>query len=268
MLMSKKVAFIGCSHFAVFEQSGQGHDSWTWQLSQKFPQHYYRNYSIGGRGLDFFQWCLMDAVNWGADIVFLNKTHRGRWAMLGMFNEASPTEMSWIEHKHSSNWSECYLQTHYIWGSRGDAHYSFRGIGKDALADGDSDGYLVDSYLEKQLTITTDTITNVSILNDLRNNYEDYWYRIAPKLYNFDNLFIVHWEADDDDDEILSNIRTDITVIQLLCNIVKCDHWQELFPHGITLAKNDPHLSSKGHKIILEQYILHSKEVRNSLMSN
>ena len=255
--MSKKVAFIGCSHFAVFEQSGQGHDSWTWQLSQKFPQHYYKNYSMGGNGLEYFQWCLMDAANWGADIVFLNKTHRGRWAMLGMFSEDSPTEMCWEEYKHSSNWSEVYLRTHYMWGSRGKSHHSY----------GDSSEFMLDPYLEEPLTITQDTITKVSIINDLRNNYEDYWYRIAPKLYSFDNLFIVHWEYTKKGKEIQSNIRTDTTVIRLLCNVAECEHSDELFLHGITRAKDDHHLSFKGHNIVLEQYILHSKEVRNSLTS-
>ena len=92
----KKIAIIGCSHFASFTRgAGEAKDSWPWMMANEFPQHQYRNYSEGGRGMEYFQWCLIDAFHWGADIVFMNKTYTGRYNILGMFDSHAPEEIKW-----------------------------------------------------------------------------------------------------------------------------------------------------------------------------
>ena len=65
-----KIAIIGCSHFAVTEQPTQGKHNWSYQLYRLYPHHQYRNYSMGGQGIEQFQWSLLDAKKWGAEASF------------------------------------------------------------------------------------------------------------------------------------------------------------------------------------------------------
>jgi len=248
----KKIAFIGCSHFSAFETgAGQGKDSWTWQLAEKFPHHLYRNYSIGGRGLEYFQWCIMDAKKWGANIVFVNKTYTGRWGLLGQFDENAPSEFVWDLHVIDSKWSEVYLKSAHVWGSQGSNHVN---------------GNLA-PYLKRSVETALDVVTEVSIANELRKSYEYEWYKIAPSMYNFDDFFLVHWAPDNEDyPESLSNF-SDTTVVDMLRAEVGCNHEHELYPYGITLAEDDNHLTHKGHKLVLDKYILSSEKVRNALTS-
>ena len=55
-----KVAFVGDS-FSAYEQAGQQKNSWTYLLAKHFPQHTYFNYSLGGRGFDYYHMALLDA---------------------------------------------------------------------------------------------------------------------------------------------------------------------------------------------------------------
>ena len=73
-----KIAFIGDS-FSAYHQTGQQKNSWTYQLSQQFPQHEYLNYACGGRGYDYYQWALLDAKLYhDVDVIFINRTFSHR----------------------------------------------------------------------------------------------------------------------------------------------------------------------------------------------
>ena len=65
-----KVAFIGDS-FSAYDQAGQQENSWTYLLSEKFPQHQYYNYAYGGRGYDYYQLCLLDAKIRNIDVIII-----------------------------------------------------------------------------------------------------------------------------------------------------------------------------------------------------
>jgi hypothetical protein len=248
----KKVAFIGCSHFAAFEPgAGQGTDSWTWQLAQRYPVHKYRNYSIGGRGIEYFQWCLMNAKSWGANVVFLNRTYTGRWAMMGEYDEHANTDFAnnWKIEKHSGNWEESYLDVAHSWGSGGNT---------------DVAGH-VDPYLEKKLKAALETITETWASTDLRRSYENQWYRQSTTFYNFENIFLVDWAGHSRDHDIISNINTEISVVDMLKKKFDCDFELDLFKYGVTRAADDNHLSQRGHKIVLDEYILACEDVVNAL---
>lgn len=249
----KKVAFIGCSHFAAFETgAGQGTDSWTWQLAQKFPVNKYRNYSVGGRGLEYFQWCLMNAKSWGADVVFLNRTYTGRWSIMGEYDEHANSDFvnDWNIVDHGANWQEAYLNVSHSWGSGGKT---------------DVAGHVA-PHLEKKLNSALDIITETWASTELRRSYENEWYRLSiNNFYNFENVFLVDWAGAGRDSDIISNINTEKSVVDLLKEKFDCEHELDLFKYGITRAANDNHLTAKGHKIVLDEYILANPMVGKSL---
>lgn len=251
----KKIAFIGCSHFAAFEPgAGQGTDSWTWQLAQQFPVNKYRNYSIGGRGIEYFQWCLMHAKSWGADIVFLNRTYTGRWAIMGEYDEYANTDFvnDWKIEDHDKNWQEVYLDVAHSWGSGGQT---------------DVAGHVA-PHLEKKLKSALATITETWASTDLRRSYENEWYRLAiSNFYNFEKVFLVDWAGVGVDGDIISNINTEKSVVDLLKEKFDCKLEMDLWKYGVTISANDNHLTAKGHKIVLDEYILANPEVVNLLTS-
>lgn len=249
--MVKKVAFIGCSHFAAFEKgAGQGINSWTWQLAQKYPVNLYRNYSVGGRGIEYFQWCLMHAKSWGANVVFVNRTYTGRWAILGEFDENANKDFvnDWLIENHAPNWDEVYMNVSHCWGSGGSAHVNGQ----------------IDNHLVKPVNAALATFTENWATTELRRSYENYWYSVAPSLYNFDNLFVIDW-APREPEDIISNVRTDTTVASLLINKFNAKHELDLWKYGVTIAADDNHLTHKGHKIMLEEYLLPCENVIKAL---
>lgn len=248
----KKIAFIGCSHFAAFETgAGQGTDSWTWQLAELYPGNRYRNYSVGGRGIEYFQWCIMHAKAWGADIIFLNRTYTGRWAIMGEYDEHANSDFvnDWNVVQHTNNWDEAYIAVAHTWGSGG--RHDVNGA--------------VASYLSKPLNAAMQVITDTWASTALRKSYEDQWYRQAVDLYNFDEIFLVDWAGTGDD--IISNIRTDTSVVELLKKKFDCKFELDLWKYGVTRAKDDNHLTKKGHSIMLHEYILSSDHVKSALTS-
>ena len=76
-----KVAFIGDS-FSAYNQDGQFKNHWSWKLAQKFPKHEYFNYGLGGRGTNYYQWCLLDAKLREVDIIFISRTYNHRVGLL------------------------------------------------------------------------------------------------------------------------------------------------------------------------------------------
>ena len=72
-----KIAIIGCS-FSAYQIKTHLENNWAHQLYQKFPQHTYYVYAKGGRSIDYFQWCLLDAKMNNVDFVFMNRTFSWR----------------------------------------------------------------------------------------------------------------------------------------------------------------------------------------------
>ena len=258
--MRKKIAFIGCSHFAAFEPgAGQGTDSWTWQLAQLYPGNIYRNYSVGGRGIEYFQWCIMHAKQWGADVVFLNRTYTGRWSIMGEYDEFANSDFvnDWDIVTHSSNWDEAYLSVAHAWGSGGTHHIN---------------GHVAD-HISKPLNAAMQMITETWATTALRRSYENQWYRMTiANLYNFDNIFLVDWAGSSDisniesrrgsaSDYVISNVRSDTSVVDMLLTKFNVRQEADLWKFGITCAADDNHLSHKGHSIMLHEYLLSNPAV-------
>ena len=79
-----KIAIIGDS-YSAYHQPGQQKNSWTYLLSQYFPQHQYINYSLGGRGYDYYRLAMLDAKMKDVDVVLTNETFNHR--ILSVFGD-------------------------------------------------------------------------------------------------------------------------------------------------------------------------------------
>lgn len=262
----KKVAFIGCSHFSCFQcKELLGTDSWTWQLAQKFPQNQYRNYSEGGRGLEYFEWCLHDAKKWGADVVFLNRTYAGRWAFLldpknedqfdskDTFKDLFQFNVS----KHTDNWEEANYPQPYLWGTGSSVNLS---------------SAIHNDKQRKELLHLANVLYINYYSSYARMIWEDTWYSNILDNNSFSNLFLLHWcpEQNKYDSGSIprSSITTNIgytTVMDFLKAYSGVDKDEMLVDKGIIRSKDDNHLTLLGNKVLLEEYILSQSEVIKSL---
>jgi hypothetical protein len=267
----KKVAFIGCSHFSVTEVSCQGYNNWTYQLYKKFPQHQYRNYSGGGRSMDYFQIALLHAKDWGADIVFVNRTYLGRWQMFAEIDIDGFKGFDFEVFDQQPNWQELMLKSQILWGN---THYnnsnsqaSFSSIKKSA----DSTGKFLIGYMAGTET---------------RKQYERMWYQNVTKLYDFENTFLIDWDEESHSDYtiepdgtftfpdppfVTSNVNN-TAVVTWFCERYDADGETSgnnpLYKHDIVISKDNNHLTYRGNKELLEDYILANKNVLNALTSH
>jgi hypothetical protein len=258
---SKKVAFIGCSHFAGLEQETQGKNNWTFQLSQKFPQHEYRNYSRGGQGIQGYQLALLDAKMWGANIIFLNRTYLGRWQI--EFDVAGHDFKFDKTNTIGNNWSEWIGSYPYMWGSTNSGptmHYG----SKDKMQDIELND--ITEYFARNKDFWRVQHNNTQ----LRTDWELKWYANVDKLYNFDHIFLLDWtrtshQVTDEngiDRPTLSSTTWDVDVET---HFTKGDKLNSYGDMGITISKIDQHLNRHGNQRLLEEYILTNHKVKSAL---
>jgi hypothetical protein len=271
--MPKKIAFIGDSHFSPedhFNEESGVPSNWTWQLSQRFPQHTYYNYSRGGQSIEYFQRALVDAKKRGCDIVFLVKTHTGRmfvdWEPI---EERKPPTYTWKETNYifndqETNYNVMNPEFQGFWLVPGEHDYFGHGIDLDF----DKNLPNVVKFAESYRTYIAPSAS--------RKEWEMAWYNSAPDVYNFENLFLVNWKFNKknnhSEDEVYSNLPS--TVQDILLNYIPEDQkfldtlWSsKLYNNGLSLAEDDDHLTYKGHQIVLEKLILSDDTVLNALNS-
>ena len=253
----KKIAIIGCSHFASFTRgAGEKGSSWPWLMAKEFPQHQYRNYSEGGRGMEYFQWCLIDAFEWGADIVFMNKTYTGRWNILGMFDEHAPTEIHWHTQVVSQkpNFEERHLNSAYAWISGGQGHVNGAGP----------------KFVIKEMEQALDTLAKYCLGTNIRKDYEDYWYSAQTKMNKFENFFLVQWGGDFfngsnlDENKFIGNVNTQ-SVVSFMCNKFDVESEFHLYEKSVTKSPDDNHLTILGARVLLHEYLLADEKVKKAL---
>lgn len=265
----KKIAFIGCSHFSATDMTSQGYNNWTYQLYKKFPQHQYRNYSAGGRGIDYFQIAILHAKDWGADIVFVNRTYCGRWQMFAETDPRGVEGFVFRAFNEQPNWQEMELTSQNIYGNTHKTYYV--------------------NELDEQKTPTWrqspyERIAKFFVKNmagtETRRQYELMWYKNVTKLYNFEHTFLIDWDPNSHrtfDDKTnsygprisTSNINENSVVewFSKRYNATGDKRGRKpLWKFGITISKDDNHLTPKGNLELLEDYILANEGVLKSLI--
>ena len=275
--MPKKIAIIGDSHFSVEPGFRENHlypSNWSYQMSERFPQHEYYNFARGGQSIEYFQRALIEAKRLGCDNVFLVKTHIGR-----MFVDWEPMEerpdprYEWIDALDietaggmETNYNVMYPYFQGFWMVPGNPEYwgSTSNINEENKVNANSFAKAYQTYIAP---------------SESRKQWELYWYNSAPDVYNFENVFLVNWKfskkSNHSDKEIYTNLQT--TVQDALFEHLKPEHrssnthienWKKcMYDSGLCLSEDDDHLTIKGHRIVLEDVILSDPTVLKMLNS-
>ena len=256
----KKIAFVGCSHLAAFQQECQLDNNWTYQLYKKYPQHQYRNYSDGGKGPDYFKRALVDAKFWGADIVFMNRTHMGRWSFLADIYKEQDYSVDFKIVLQEKNWCELQLKSEEFSGHANYKKYP------DKIHPNQQENKM-HSWLQGNMNEIYEFFIEYHAATELRFNDDIRWYKAAPYLYNFENFFLIDWEKYDNSEEILtvtSNV-CDIPVMEWFKQKYNAKNRENLLEEGIIVSRENHHLSRKGNTELLNEYILAVPEIVDAL---
>ena len=227
------IAIVGCSYSAYGQAGGYKH-SWSYKLSELYPQHKFLNYACGGRGPDYYRYALLDAKIRGADCVFLSATYDGRIGYL-VDSDNSKNNFEFITGKISDNYDiACLHIENEIWISSGRAQSRWK-----------------NHNLAKQLE--RHSADNINI------QYNRIWYKHAPVLYNFDKMFVLQFNMWKDGD-----LPWDDTVWDMLVKLTNVKDKSYLHEKGVCVSEHDDHWTPYGHQLVLDNYILND-DVKNYL---
>ena len=241
-----KIAFIGDS-FSAYEQEGQFKKHWSYLLAQQFPQHTYYNYSLGGRGYDYFRLAILDAKMKGVDVVLINRTFNHRTFL----HYGDKLEMFEVLTEVDDNYTTLAYNCHY-W-------YSLHG--EKAICNANPPA---PAHMEKAML---DSLSGVS-MSTAYQTYNANWYDNVDSLYNFKHIVKL---------ELLDNPnseRIDNAYIQLMkaFNVdqqVQRDKFESgsedasdelrknlLIENDLIISYEDDHWSPKANKWVFDNYIM------------
>jgi hypothetical protein len=100
-----KVAIIGCSFSDLIQMKKPNTESenWTYKLSQKYPQHEFRNYSLQSMGVEYFRIVFDECYDW-ADYILFQTTNISRRSFY-VFDGSDDQILEWKEHTVTGNLS-------------------------------------------------------------------------------------------------------------------------------------------------------------------
>jgi hypothetical protein len=246
-----KVAFVGDS-FSAYEQAGQQKNSWTYLLAKHFPQHTYFNYSLGGRGFDYYHMALLDAKIREADVIFTNKTFLHRTVQL-----VSDEEHTWQEQKIDDNYYHMEL-FHICWYSQHSGN----------------------NWVQvKQSDMPPESVKK-AIATSLQNkststhymNYNERWWNNMQNLYNFKHIVKLellyhpwdHYPMPKFPKTAYAQLREQFGIEKALYGIQKeleeeiIDKVRDdvLFNKGLIISPTDDHWSPLANKWVFDNYIM------------
>ena len=229
-----KIAFIGDS-YSAYRQDGQFENHWSWKLAQQFPQHQYYNYALGGRGVDYYQWAILDAKKREVDVVFINRTFNHRVAQ--QYGDADCTFD--IEFNEADNYFSMTLPN-FIWFTGHHASDPVHVIGGNN-----------DHPIKSQIAAS---LRDRSISNQ-NQQYNDQWFDNVDQLYNFKHIIKLELmrlplliSAQDQLEEAHG--------IQRRKFLKEGSREEILLNAGLILSLEDDHWSSAANTWVLNNYIL------------
>tara|TARA_B110000037_G_scaffold441_1_gene467 strand:- start:492 stop:1211 length:720 start_codon:yes stop_codon:yes gene_type:complete len=232
-----KIAFIGDS-YSSYLQDGQYKDHWSYRLAQKFPQHQYYNYALGGRGADHHQWCLLDAKKRGVDVVFINRSFNHRVAQL-----CSDDEFKFIEEVVDDNYSTLILaSSSHIWYS---------------IHSNNPVNVTPRHVFEKELSVALGD-KSVSITNQ---DYNDQWFDNVDQLYNFKHIIKLELLPLIDDVANAAHQMQEAHGYELINNYTEKMRMKLLDELGLTVSDTDDHWSPRANMWVLEHFILSQETI-------
>ena len=248
-----KVAFIGDS-FSAYWQAGQHKNHWSWKLAQKFPQHEYFNYGHGGRGHNYYQWCLLDAKLREVDIVFVSRTYNHRIGML-----LNDCDFEFEEKTISDNYMTLKLDDdRYVWYSP--SNWAF-------------DGPFLSSEIEYWARERNLTVSQAKQLGNMlqyismsitSQQYNDKWFENVSKLYNFKHIIplelmnIMTGARSYKGSELLNSVAKNNAhhLLAQAHGVEDCENDFHMNKAGLLVSEEDSHWSPKANDWVLENFIL------------
>ena len=231
-----KIAIVGCS-FSAYRQKHVEKNHWSFQLSQRFPQHQYYNYALGGRGIDHAQWSLLDAFERGVDTVFFSTTylHRVQY-LIGDDNLCFDTEQV------SDNYTLMDLNSKHIWSSN------------PPVVKMHPPHPSSDTLLNQSVPLVVEQATS-----EHRYDYIKKFYQNVEKMYNFENFFLLKFHKGSEAERYLGN---DNVWNKMADDLKQADYGGSYFwKKGYVIGQDDDHWTLKGNKWVLENYILTPKVI-------
>lgn len=237
-----KIAIIGCS-YSAYNQASVFENHWSFQLSELYPQHQYYSYALGGRGIDYFQWCLLDAFERGIDAVFLSSTYMHRVQYLVDFKEK--IYHGFDKRDITDNFCVMDFDAAHVWTSSHD--------GKEVKS---TPPLYVDEM--PQQTKAFSQIGVEQSISENRYRYIAKWYKHAANMYNFKHFVTLNFHKGDLAEQFMGkdnvwNLMSDTFGTPGYGNHV-------LYPLGIVIDEVDDHWTYKGNHWVLHNYILKKPE--------
>lgn len=240
--MSISTAIIGCSfseycYFCCYHTSSHGwpgenrtgivskDKTWSALLAKDYPDHKFYNYSKGGRGIDYFQWCLLDAKKRDIDNVIIIKTHPHRSSLM-IDNISEGYDNSFKFTPCETNYDNLFKMefgSEMIWTST-----KTKFVPEKTLA--------TKTFLDQYYQIHSGS--------DIKQSYDDTFFENVTTLYNFKHILNYSFNKQDKD-----------SIWDWFKSRYECKSIDQLAVNGITIATDDDHLTEYGHKILYEKYL-------------
>lgn len=237
-----KVAIIGCS-YSAYSHTNVEKDSWSYQLYERFPHHTYYNYALGGRSIDYFQWCILDAKMNDVDFVFVNRTFYSRVGMLKDTLDPELNKFQFDEEKINENFILKQIHGNTLW--RGNNNSA---VGETRETNPPGNTLCVKTYTDHKL--------DELAVSEHRNSWQDHFYDNIEKLYNFKHFRLL---------EFLRSYEGN-NIWKMMSEAHGADSGQKnignfLWNRGLTIAPDDDHWNRAGNKWVLENYILDKETI-------
>jgi len=261
-----KIAFIGDSYMA-YDQYEQEENSWTWLLSQHFRQHKYYNYSLGGRGYDYYRLALLDAKINDVDVIITSDTFNHRVIMQagngdGTFVEAPTSNPHYIRKSHYNHfWKSGQDKTNWALGT---------------------------APIPASIIPQLNTALVVKQTSEDYLRYNQLWFDNMDKLYNFKHIIKLSLllnpnnVKDEDMNDASWKMQSEYGIVQYLSEQLYLHNSKKpndlnqimqdngislmeavgiiknklLLKHNLIVSMDDDHWSAKGNKWAFDNYIL------------
>lgn len=241
-----KIAFIGDS-FSAYEQEGQFKQHWTYLLAQQFPQHTYYNYSLGGRGYDYYRLAIVDAKIKDVDVVLTNRTFNHRTFL----HYGDKEEMFEV----LTNVDDNYTTLAY------DCHYWYSLHSNKAICNATPPA---PAHVEKNML---NSLSEVS-MSTAYQTYNANWYDNVDRLYNFKHIVKLEL-LDNPNNEQIDNAYLQLMKAFNVDQQVQRDKFVNgrddandelrkklLLENDLIISEEDDHWSPKANKWVLDNYIM------------
>ena len=219
--VSKNIAILGCSYTDIFQfkRPNTESENWTYKLSQKYPQHKFRNYALQSTGAEYARIVFDECYDW-ADYILLQTTHIQRRSFY-VFDGSGDQTLEWKENPLTDNLS--FMRTNGTLITMYSSNISVQGY----------------HPIDKKELALWQRLAPSLLTNPLSNDISRKWIKHVSKD---PKVVVLNFEQDTPDCmwEVFG----------------KPENWVK---NGFVYSENDHHFTDKGHTQVLNEYVLNTK---------